>query len=187
MNDKNKDKRREDSPSDGSDLHEQGPATEVTDAMGVTTNVGDKNRKIMDTGDISRASIARGIRSPEDSSNVTAADIVKGTAKPEDIISYTTGISSESGKLLNPKVEASITKEPDSSSNMATTNNTEDMSKLVSSGTSSAKSRSIDKGDIYSSDDDGTRHLEKIQQETQTTTTTTNEEVNDKETTNTDS
>ena len=187
MNDKNKDKRREDSPSKGSDLHEQGPATEMTGAMGVTTNVGDKNRKIIDTGDISRASIARGIRSPEDSSNVTAADIVKGTAKPEDVISYTTGISSESGKLLNPKVEASITKEPDSSSNMATTNNTEDMSKLVSSGTSSAKSRSIDKGDIYSSDDDGTRHLEKIQQETQTTTTTTNEEVNDKETANTDS
>jgi hypothetical protein len=189
MNDKNKDKRREDSPSKGSDLHEQGPATEMTGAMGVTTNVGDKDRKIMDTGDISRASIARGIRSPEDRSNVTAADIVKGTAKPEDVISYTTGISSESGKLLNPKVEASITKEPDSSSNMATTNNTEeDMSKLVSSGTSSAKSRSIDKGDIYSSDDDGTRHLEKIQQETQTTTTTTtNEEVNDKETANTDS
>jgi len=186
MNNKNKDKRREDSPSEGSDLHEQGPATEVTGAMGVTTNVGDKDRKIMDTGDISRASIARGIRSPEDSSNVTAADIVKGTAKPEDVISYSTGISSESGKLLNPKVEASITKEPDSN-NMATTNDTEDMSKLVSSGTSSAKSRSIDKGDIYSSDDDGTRHLEKIQQETQTTTTTTNEKVNDKETANTDS
>jgi hypothetical protein len=186
MNNKNKDKRREDSPSEGSDLHEQGPATEMTGAMGVTTNVGDKDRKIMDTGDISRASIARGIRSPEDRSNVTAADIVKGTAKPEDVISYSTGISSESGKLLNPKVESSITKEPDSS-NMATTNNTEDMSKLVSSGTSSAKSRSIDKGDIYSSDDDGTRHLEKIQQETQTTTTTTNEEVNDKETANTDS
>jgi hypothetical protein len=184
MNDKNKDKRREDSPSKGGDLHEQGPATEVTGAMGVTTNMGDRNRKIIDTGDISRASIARGIRSPEDSSNVTAADIVKGTAKPEDIISYTTGISAGSGKLLNPKVEASITKEPDS--NMATTNNTEDMSKLVSSGTSSAKSRSIDKGDIYFSDD-GTRHLEKIQQETQTTTTTTNEEVDDKETANTDS
>jgi hypothetical protein len=185
MNNKNKDKRREDSPSKGSDLHEQGPATEVTGAMGVTTNMGDKNRKIIDTGDISRASIARGIRSPEDSSNVTAADIVKGTGKPEDIISYTTGISAGSGKLLNPNLEASITKEPDSS-NMATTNDTEDISKLVSSGTSSAKSRSIDKGDIYSSDDDGTRHLEKIQQETQTTTTT-NEKVNDKETANTDS
>ncbi len=38
-----------------------------------TTNVGDKDKKILDTGDISRASIA-------------AADIVKGTTKAEDAI-----------------------------------------------------------------------------------------------------
>ena len=31
-----------------------------------TTNVGDKDKKILDTGDISRASIAKGIRSPDD-------------------------------------------------------------------------------------------------------------------------
>jgi hypothetical protein len=90
---------------------------------------------------------------------------VKGTTKPEDIISYTTGISAENGKVLNPKTEASITKELDR--DIAITN-TEDVSKLVSSGTSSAKSAGIDKGEIYSSDD-STRHLEKVQ-ETQTTT-----------------
>ena len=45
-------------------------------------------------------------------------------------------------------------------------------SKLVSSGTSSAKSRGIDKDDIYSSDD-STRHLEKVQQ-----TTTDKEAIN---------
>jgi hypothetical protein len=45
--------------------------------------------------------------------------------------------------------------------------NTQDVSKLVSSGTSS--SGGIDKDDIYSSEEGGTRHLEKIQ-ETKTTT-----------------
>jgi hypothetical protein len=59
---------------------------------------------------------------------------------------------------------------------IATTNNTEDVSKVVSSGTSSSKSGgAIDKDDIYSSEEDGTRHLEKVQN-TQTTT----EKVNDK-------
>ncbi|MFL6342342.1 MAG: hypothetical protein ACJ72U_12460 [Nitrososphaeraceae archaeon] len=121
--------------------------------MTTTTNVGDKDKKILDTGDISRASIAKGI-SPDDG-GVTAADIVKETTKPDDVISYTTGISSDNGKVLNPKTEASIAKELDR--DIATTNNTEDVSKLVSSGTSSAKSGDIDKDDIYSSDEDGTR------------------------------
>ena len=43
------------------------------------------------------------------------------------------------------------------------TSDTEDVSKLVSSGTSSSKSSGIDKDDIYSSND-GTRHLEKVQE-----------------------
>jgi hypothetical protein len=30
--------------------------------------------------------------------------------KPDDAISYTTGISTDNGKVLNPKTEASITK-----------------------------------------------------------------------------
>ena len=138
----------------------------MTSTIGDTTNVGDKDKKILDTGDISRASIAKGIRSPDDG-GVTAADIVKGTTKPEDVISYTTGISAENGKVLNPKTEAGVTKELDR--DIDTTSNAEDVSKLVSSGTSSAKSGGIDKDDIYSSDD-STRHLEKVQ-ETPTTTT----------------
>ena len=93
---------------------------------------------------------------------LTAADIVKGTTRPQDVISYTTGISAENGKILDPKTEASITKELDRDI-ATTTNNTEDVSKLVSSGTSSSKSGGIDKDDIYSSDEDGTRHLEKVQ------------------------
>jgi hypothetical protein len=159
MSNDNKDKKR-DTPPSQTDISPM----EVT-ATTTTTNVGDKDKKILDTGDISRASIAKGIRSPDDG-GVTAADIVKGTTKPEDVISYTTGISTDNGKVLNPKTEASITKELDR--DISTTNNTEDVSKLVSSGTSSSKSGGIDKDDIYSSDEDGTRHLEKVQ-ETKTT------------------
>jgi hypothetical protein len=164
--DNNKDKKRENPTS------QKGPSAEVTSTIGDTTNVGDKDKKILDTGDISRASIAKGIRSPDDG-GVTAADIVKGTTKPENVISYTTGISAENGKVLNPKTEAGVTKELDR--DIDTTSNAEDVSKLVSSGTSSAKSGGIDKDDIYSSDD-STRHLEKVQ-ETPTTITTDKKKV----------
>ena len=108
---------------------------------------------------------------------VTAAAISKGRTKPEDIISYTTRISAETGTVLNPKTEATITKDLDKD---ITTTNNEDASKLVSSGTSSTKSGGIDKADIYSSDDNS-RHLEKVQG-TQTT-----EKVEYKETTATES
>src|SRR5919205_498837 len=151
MSSDNKDKKRDIAPPDAD--------TSPREVM-KTTTIGDKDKKILDTGDISRASIAKGIRSPDDG-GVTAADIVKGTTKPEDVISYTTGISADNGKVLNPKTEASITKELDR--DISTMNNTEDVSKLVSSGTSSSKSGGIDKDDIYSSDD-STRHLEKVQE-----------------------
>lgn len=137
---------------------------QITSATGDITNVGDIDRRTIDTGDIARASIAKGIRGP-DNGSVTAADIIKGRAKPDDIISYTTGISAETGKVLNPQTEASITKDLDKN---IITNTEEDVSKLVSSGTSSTKSGDIDKADIYSSDD-SSRHLEKVQ-ETITTT-----------------
>ena len=75
----------------------------------------------------------------------------------------TTGIFAENGKVLNPKTEAEVTKELDR--DIATiTNNTENVSKLVSSGTSSGKLGGIDKDDVYSSDD-STRHLEKVQEQ----------------------
>jgi hypothetical protein len=137
---------------------------QITNATGDITNVGDTGRRTIDTGDIARASIAKGIRGPYDGS-VTAADIVKGKTKPDDIISYTTGISTETGKVLNPKTEATITKDLDKE--ITTTNTEEDVSKLVSSGTSSTKSGGIDKADMYSSDD-SSRHLEKVQETTTT-------------------
>jgi hypothetical protein len=114
--DNNKDKKRENPSS------QEGPS-EATSAAGATTNVGDKDKKILDTGDISRASIAKGIRSPDDG-GLTAADIVKGTTKPENVISYTTGISGENRKVLNPNTEAGVTKELDRDI-VTTTDNTE--------------------------------------------------------------
>jgi hypothetical protein len=113
-----KDKKRENPSS------QEGPSAEVTsDAAGATTtNVGDTDKKILDTGDVSRASIAKGIRSPDDG-GLAAADIMKGNSKPEDVISYTTGISAENGKVLNPNTDASITKELDMDIEMTTTNN----------------------------------------------------------------
>jgi hypothetical protein len=56
-------------------------------------------RNVMDTADVSRASIAKGIRAPED---VSAADIVKGTLSSDDVISYSTGIRPEDGKVIDP-------------------------------------------------------------------------------------
>ena len=153
MSNDDKDKKR-DIP------HSKADTSPIEATTTTTTNVGDKDKKILDTGDISRASIAKGIRSPDDG-GVTAADIMKGTTKPEDVISYTTGISTDNGKVLNPTTEASITKELDK--DIAATTNTEDISKVVRSGTSSSKSGGIDKDDIYSSDD-STRHLEKVQE-----------------------
>ena len=153
MSNDDKDKKR-DIP------HSKADTSPIEATTTTTTNVGDKDKKILDTGDISRASIAKGIRSPDDG-GVTAADIMKGTTKPEDVISYTTGISTDNGKVLNPTTEASITKELDK--DIAATTNTEDISKVVRSGTSSSKSGGIDKDEIYSSDG-STRHLEKVQE-----------------------
>lgn len=158
-NNKNKNKDR------GKDVIESSKEdrVQITSTTGDITNVGDTGRNTIDTGDIARASIAKGIRGP-DNGSVTAADIIKGRTKPDDIISYTTGISAETGKVLNPQTEASITKDLDKD---MTTTNTEDVSKLVSSGTSSTKSGGIDKADLYSSDD-SSRHLEKVQETTTT-------------------
>jgi hypothetical protein len=142
------------------DTHKE-DGVQATSATGDITNVGDTGRSTIDTGDISRASIAKGIRGPDDG-DVTAADIAIGRTKPENIISYTTGISAETGKVLNPKTQASIIKDLDKD---IRTTNTEGVSKLVRSGTSSTKSAGIDKADIYSSDD-SSRHLEKIQETT---------------------
>ena len=124
-------------------------------------------RNVMDTADVSRASIAKGIRAPED---VSAADIVKGTLSSDDVISYSTGIRPEDGKVIDPDKEVSIAKHL----NKDIITNTEDVSKVASSGTSSTtESGGIDRAGIYS--DDGTRHIDRAQK-------TPTEIVDDKQT-----
>lgn len=105
------------------------------------TNAGDAARDITDTGDVSRASIAKGKGIQED---VTAADITKGTT---DHGAVTQGVVQTGSEDIN--------------SGEAT--NADDVSKVVSSGTSLTKPEGIDKTDIYSTSDDGTRDIGKAQ------------------------
>ena len=106
------------------------------------TNVGDAARDITDTGDVSRASIAKGKGIQED---VTAADITKGTT---DHGAVTQGVVQTDSEDIN--------------SGQST--NAEDVSKVVSSETSLRKPEAIDKTDIYSTSDDGTRDIERAQE-----------------------
>jgi hypothetical protein len=122
-------------------------------------------RNVMDTADVSRASIAKGIRAPED---LSAADIVKGTLSSDDVIAYSTGIRPDDGKVIDPDKEASIAKHL----NKDIITHTEDVSKVASSGTGT-ESGGIDRAGIYS--DDGTRHIDRAQN-------TPTEKVEDKQT-----
>lgn len=106
------------------------------------TNAGDAARDTTDTGDVSRASIAKGKGIQED---VTAADITKGTT---DHGAVTQGVVQTGSEDIN--------------SGEAT--NADDVSKVVSSGTSLTKPEGIDKTDIYSTSDDGTRDIGKAQE-----------------------
>jgi hypothetical protein len=123
-------------------------------------------RNVMDTADVARASISKGLRAPED---VSAADVVKGTLSSDDVISYSTGIRPEDGKVIDPDREVSIAKHL----NKDIMTNTEDVSKVASSGTSTTQSGGIDRAGIYS--DDGTRHIDRAQE-------TPTEKVEDKQT-----
>ena len=122
-------------------------------------------RNIMDTADVARASIAKGIRGQED---VSAADIVKGRLSSDKVVSYSTGIRPEDGKVIDPDKEVSIAKQL----NKDIITNTEDVSKVATRGTSSTESGGIDRAGIYS--DDGTRHIDRAQE-------TPTEEVEDKQ------
>jgi hypothetical protein len=106
------------------------------------TNVGDASRDITDTGDVDRASIAKGKGIQED---VTAADITRGKT-PQGAV--TQGVTPTGSGGINSR-EAT---------------DTEDVSKVISSGTSLTKSEGIDKTDIYSTSDDGTRDMKRAQE-----------------------
>jgi hypothetical protein len=105
-------------------------------------DVGDTSRDIRDTGDVARASIAKG-RGTQGSR--TAADIAKGQIKSDE--SVIQGTAATTTVTSNTAEDDNISKD-----------------KVVSSGTSFNEDKSIDKADIYSTEETGTRHLDRAQQ-----------------------
>jgi hypothetical protein len=109
------------------------------------TSVGDTSRDVTDTADVARASIAkgRGVQESKTAAATTAADIVKGRIdSDESIIQGTTTTTN--------------TAEDD--------NNIPKEEEVISSGTSLSEDKSIDKSDIYSTQETGTRNLDKAQE-----------------------
>jgi hypothetical protein len=104
-------------------------------------DVGDTSRDITDTGDVARASIAKG-RGAQGSR--TAADIAKGQIESDESV-----IQGAAAATTTPN-----TAEDDNISK----------DKVVSSGTSLNEGKSIDKADIYSTEETGTRHLDRAQE-----------------------
>ena len=111
-------------------------------ATGSVMDVGDTSRDIRDTGDVARASIAKGRGSQR---SRTAADIAKGQIESDE-----------------PVIQGTAT------TTTATPNTTEhdntSKDKVVSFGTSLNEDKSIDKVDIYSKEETGTRHLDRAQE-----------------------
>jgi hypothetical protein len=136
----NNSKRNKDSKSSEKDIQEA--------SNGSVTNVGDTSRDITDTADVARASIAKGRvggdQRSKTVSNTTAADIAGGQIEADESI-----------------IQGAATATP----NTATEDdNNISRDKVVSSGTSFDEYKSIDKADIYSTEENGTRHLERAQE-----------------------
>jgi hypothetical protein len=132
-------KRNKDSRSSEKDIQNA--------ATGSVTNVGDTSRDITDTGDVARASIAKGREGQESktASGITAADIAKGRIESDESI-----------------IQGSTTATP---KNIAIEDDNEmPVEEVVSSGTSLSEDKSIDKADIYSTQETGTRHLDRAQE-----------------------
>jgi hypothetical protein len=116
--------------------------TDDTAISGSVMDVGDTSRDITDTGDVARASIAKG-RGAQGSR--TAADIAKGQIESDD--SVIQGTAAATTTTPNTAEDDNISKD-----------------KVVSSGTSLNEGKSIDKADIYSTEESGTRHLDRAQE-----------------------
>jgi hypothetical protein len=117
---------------------------------GSVMDVGDTSRDIRDTGDVARASIAKGRGAQE---SRTAADIATGQIESDESVIQGT---------------AATTTTATTTTTTATANSAEDdkvsKDKVVSSGTSLNEDKSIDKADIYSTEETGTRHLDRAQE-----------------------
>src|SRR5919198_5238961 len=105
-------------------------------------DVGDTSRDITDTGDVARASIAKG-RGAQ--GNRTAADIAKGQTESDG--SVIQGTAATTTTTPNTAEDDNVSKD-----------------KVVSSGTSLKEDKSIDKADIYSTEEIGTRRLDRAQE-----------------------
>jgi hypothetical protein len=114
---------------------------------GSVMDVGDTSRDIRDTGDVARASIAKGRGAQE---SRTAAEIAKGQIESDESVIQGTAATTTT------------------TTTTATPNSAEDdkvsKDKVVSSGTSLNEDKSIDKADIYSTEETGTRHLDRAQE-----------------------
>ena len=136
----NSSKRNKDSKSSEKDIQDA--------STGSVTNVGDTSRDITDTADVARASIAKGRVGGVDQggktvSTTTAADIARGQIEGDESVIQ--------GATTTP--------------NTATEDDNDiSTDKVVSSGTSFDEDKSIDKEDIYSTEENGTRHLERAQE-----------------------
>jgi hypothetical protein len=111
---------------------------------GSVMDVGDASKDITDTGDIARASIAKAEGSQ---GSRTAVDIAKGQIESDEPIIQGTAATTTATATPN-------TAEDDNTSK----------NKIVSSGTSLNEDNSIDKADIYSTEETGTRHLDRAQE-----------------------
>jgi hypothetical protein len=119
---------------------------DVSSIGGSVMDVGDTSRDIRDTGDVARASIAKGRGAQE---SRTAADIAKGQIESDESVIQGTAATTTTTTTATPN-----SAEDDKVS--------ED--KVVSSGTSLNEDKSIDKADIYSTEETGTRHLDRAQE-----------------------
>jgi hypothetical protein len=144
MNTTNSSKRNKDSKNSEKDIQDA--------SSGSVTNVGDTSRDITDTADVARASIAKGKIGGGDQgsktvSTTTAADIARGQIEGNQSIIQ----------------GATTTATPNAATEEDDDNNIS-RDKVVSSGTSFDEDKSIDKADIYSTEENGTRHLERAQE-----------------------
>jgi hypothetical protein len=132
---------------------EKGIEESDTNAAASVTDLGDASRDITDTADVTRASIAKGRGTVE---NRTAADIATGKVNGNESIIQ--GITQDN----NTNVERRQEQEDHHKSNAEDSTS----AKVVNSGTSLNEDKSIDKADIYSTGESGTRHIERAQEKT---------------------
>ena len=137
----NSSKRNKDSKNSEKDIQDA--------PSGSVTNVGDTSRDITDTADVARASIAKGRDqgSKTVSTTTTAANIARGQIEADE-----------------STIQGATTTATPNTATEDDDNNNISRDKVVSSGTSFDEDKSIDKADIYSTEENGTRHLERAQE-----------------------